>query len=273
MQMRSLHTKCSTFWINQVPMGTLRLFVLLQYLKSHTSRSNSLPSLQHSSSSPTTFHHSPSLIAVFVHPPRGDDEGPPAPGGRGTRGSGGRPRPGPPRCDGTRTPPAPGLPHRPGGPGAARTGGGAGSISNVRGPASCRRRTPAMGWRLPPAATGRARGPPGPASGPDGLPDGTAGRHGGLPDRRGEVDGPGAGRERPEELGAGDERGPAAWEIFIKAEVEGVGWVVLHQDGAGPAEDVEAGVVGGPQGRAVLPALVATSGRGQQGERGMAGRL
>jgi hypothetical protein len=41
------------------------------------------------------------------------------------------------------------------------------------------------------------------------------------------------------------------------------GSVVLHQDDAGPAEDVEAGVVGGPQGRAVFSALVATGGRGQ----------
>jgi hypothetical protein len=41
------------------------------------------------------------------------------------------------------------------------------------------------------------------------------------------------------------------------------GSVVLHQDSAGPAEHVEARVVGGHQGYAVLPALVATSGRGQ----------
>ena len=41
------------------------------------------------------------------------------------------------------------------------------------------------------------------------------------------------------------------------------GSAVLHQDGAGPAEDVEAGVVGGPQGDVALSALVATSGRGQ----------
>jgi len=43
------------------------------------------------------------------------------------------------------------------------------------------------------------------------------------------------------------------------------GSAVLLQDGAGKlvAEDVEAGVVSGPQGDAVLPALVATSGRGQ----------
>ena len=92
-----------------------------------------------------------------------------------------------------------------------------------------------------------------------------AGPRGGLPDRRGEVDGPEAGRERPEELGADDERGPLAREIFPKAQVEGVGRVVLHQDGTGPlaAEDVEAGVMGGPQGDAALPALAATSGRGQ----------
>jgi hypothetical protein len=61
----------------------------------------------------TTFHNSFSDSAVFVHPPRGDDEGPPAPGGRGTRGSRDRPRPRPPRCDGTGTPPAPGPHHRP----------------------------------------------------------------------------------------------------------------------------------------------------------------
>ena len=73
----------------------------LQYSNPTTSLSNSPPSLQHLSSSPTTFPTSSSLIAVFVHPPRGDDEGP---GGRGTRGSRDRPRPGPPRCNGTRTP-------------------------------------------------------------------------------------------------------------------------------------------------------------------------
>jgi len=54
-----------------------------------------------------------------------------------------------------------------------------------------------------------------------------------------------------------------AGEIFPKAQVEGVGRIVEYEDDAGPltAEDVEAGVVGGPQGHAVLSALVATSGR------------
>ena len=56
-------------------------------------------------------------------------------------------------------------------------------------------------------------------------------------------------------LGADDERGPLAQEIFTEAEVEGVGRVVQNQDGAGPAEHVEARVVGGPQGDTSFHAL------------------
>jgi len=115
----------------------------------------------------------------------------------------------------------------------------------------------------PPGGGRAGKGPSRPSPRTRWPPGGTAGRHGGLPDRRGEVDGPEAGRERFEELGADDERGPLAGEILSEAQVERVGRVVLQQDDAGPAEAVEAGVVGGPQGGAALPALVATSGRGQ----------
>ena len=126
----------------------------------------------------------------------------------------------------------------------------------------------------------RPSAPPSSAPGPSGAglarpsfrtrwpPCGTVGRHGGLPDRRGEVEGPEAGRERTEELGADDEGGPVAWEILPNAEVEGVGRVVHNQDDAGPAEDVEAGVVGGPQGDATPPSL---GGDGRAGAVGRAG--
>jgi len=55
---------------------TSRLYVLRQYLNSQMSLSNSPPSRMYLSYSPTTFPNSPSLSAVFVPPPRGDDEGP-----------------------------------------------------------------------------------------------------------------------------------------------------------------------------------------------------
>jgi hypothetical protein len=135
-------------------------------------------------------------------------------------------------------------------------GPAAAGASNARGPASCRPRTPAMGRRPAPPGGGRAgKGPSRPNTRTRWPPGGTVRRHGGFPDRRGEVDGPEAGRERVEELGADDERGPLAWEMFPKAQVEGVGRVVQHQDGAGPAEDVEAGIAGGPQGDAAPPGL------------------
>ena len=54
-------------------MSYLRPCILRQYLNSHTSRSNSLPSLQHASSSPTTSQNSssdsPSFILVTHHAP------------------------------------------------------------------------------------------------------------------------------------------------------------------------------------------------------------
>ena len=160
-------------------------------------------------------------------------------------------------------PPGPRPPSSPrrGGPGAARTGGRAG-IECPR--AGLLQTTHSGDGEEAPPGGGRAgKGPSRPNTRNRWPPGGTVCRHGGPPDRRGEVDGPEVGRERPEELGAHDERGLLAWEIIIEAEVEGVGRIVQDQDGAGPAEDVEARVVGGPQGDAALSALVATSGRGQ----------
>jgi hypothetical protein len=72
---------------------------------------------------------------------------------------------------------------------------------------------------------------------------------------------PAASDLKSSELTTSGDRSPGKYSP--KAQVEGVGWVVLHRDDAEPAEDVEAGVVGGPQGDAVLSALVATSGRAQ----------
>jgi len=95
--------------------------------------------------------------------------------------------------------------------------------SNARGPAPCRRRTPAMGRRPAPPRwrPGVGRGPSRPITRTRWPLGGTVHRHGGLPDRRGEVDGPEAGRERVEELGAGDELSRPHGEQVIEAEVEG----------------------------------------------------
>ena len=129
------------------------------------------------------------------------------------------------------------------------------------------------GGPLPPAAAGRAWGPPGPVPEPDGLPVERLACMVGSLTAVGKSMGP-----RP---AASD---PKSSELTMSGDhLRGrdlpkqrwKGSAILHEDDAGPAGDVEAGVVGGPQGDAALSALVATSGRQrrQWGERGMASAL